>query len=59
MSRPLSPAMRIALMEVEILGYSSYQAAKRNNVAQSGISRQLNKPPAQTCPTCGHKIKAK
>ena len=58
MSRPLSPAMRTALMEVEILGYSAYEAAKRNGVHQSGISRQINKPKAQNCPACGQKIKA-
>jgi len=59
MSRPLSPAMTVALMEVTILGYSPAEAARRNVVAESGISRQLNKKPVECCKECGQKLKVK
>jgi hypothetical protein len=56
MSRQISSKMWNALRDVKD-GYTPYKASKRNGVAQSGISRQLNKPPEQNCPTCGRKLK--
>jgi hypothetical protein len=56
MSRQISSKMWNALQDVKD-GYTPYEASKRNGVAQSGISRQLNKPPEQNCPTCGRKLK--
>jgi hypothetical protein len=51
--------MRLALLEISELGYTPAQAAKRNKVAESGISRQLNKPTKEHCGKCGQVIKLK
>jgi DNA-directed RNA polymerase specialized sigma24 family protein len=59
MSRTLSPAMRQALMDIELLGHTPAEAARRNGVKESGISRQLNKPKPEHCKECGQIVKVK
>ena len=59
MSRPISPAMRLALMEVTELGHSPADAARSNGVQESGISRQLNKKKPAHCDKCGQVVKVK
>ena len=55
MSRPISPAMQAAIEAVRG-GMLPYRAAKLHGVAQSNLSRQLNKKPREVCPTCNRKI---
>lgn len=58
MSRPISSAMQAAIEAVRG-GMLPYRAAKLHGVAQSNLSRQLNKKPREVCPACNRKMRRK